>query len=846
MSALAAKLILENRASQSPFLDLANCGLSRLPLELGELTWLETLALSDGWLESAGQYQRVRKSPNQEAPNRQLKNLSAIAPLKRLQTLYLNDTELADLSTLPALPCLSTLSLANNPLTDLAALAQLKKLEWLNLADTRVHDLQPLAGLHNLQWLKLSGSDIADCTPLATLTGLTTLELDKTAVSDLGPLAGLERLTTLNLNSSQAGDLGPLTALHTLTTLNLSHTRVSDLTPLKSLIAQGRPVVLKAAMWGNDGITVEACPLQHPPPEQVLQGKAAMLAWFAEQKKQGNTLLQEARLVLFGRTGYDTARLLRQFRISRSAIPFSAAGGPGSVRSGNTLGPALGPGNSTLGLEVGQGSGPACGHYDFIAANGYPFRLHVWHFEPELAGFTALPALLAEPCLFLLLDQSENGQTDPAPHSPAARLQADWLRLIRPELACEAEHPAPPPQAAPVPVGHETQAATSGADAEAHTKPQPDDAATALGSAAPGQAAPDVHANAPILLFRQQSGAHSLHLQETRPGLQGCYGGDLSQVDNARALRVIIEEMLGKLPLCGERVPQSWLKIRQALEQQSAPLLPYADFLALCQQHWPDAEPDEIEPQAQQLCARLHASGAILHFSQHPRLRETLITNVPQVITTLHALTQDETIIARNYRFDRADCLRLWQIQAEPLAQLRAESRGNSRANFRADSGDELASELQTGNVLLDLLQHLEWAAPLPSGTGYLLCHELPPHRHEMLRKWQQSGDWVGLFRHQSLARNLIPRLLLRLLRFVAEPKLASTRCLLLKHGTSFVLVELASGKPEVRLSARGPARDALLKIVQTELTAINHGQPLVRIRPPPSTPSGPAQPNPL
>jgi len=44
MSKLAQKLIAENKRTQSTFLDLGNCGLTELPDELLECTWLENLS----------------------------------------------------------------------------------------------------------------------------------------------------------------------------------------------------------------------------------------------------------------------------------------------------------------------------------------------------------------------------------------------------------------------------------------------------------------------------------------------------------------------------------------------------------------------------------------------------------------------------------------------------------------------------------------------------------------------------------------------------------------------------------------------------------------------------------
>lgn len=51
MSELALLLIEENKQTRKPALDLGNCGLTRVPDAIGDCAWLETLILSNSWLE---------------------------------------------------------------------------------------------------------------------------------------------------------------------------------------------------------------------------------------------------------------------------------------------------------------------------------------------------------------------------------------------------------------------------------------------------------------------------------------------------------------------------------------------------------------------------------------------------------------------------------------------------------------------------------------------------------------------------------------------------------------------------------------------------------------------------
>ena len=85
MSKLAKYLINKEKKEKTKFLDLGNCGLTDLALEvpeLFELVWLETLVLSNGY-EDLRTRQKL-ESANAEAPN----NFSKLPPkLKSLKNL---------------------------------------------------------------------------------------------------------------------------------------------------------------------------------------------------------------------------------------------------------------------------------------------------------------------------------------------------------------------------------------------------------------------------------------------------------------------------------------------------------------------------------------------------------------------------------------------------------------------------------------------------------------------------------------------------------------------------------------------------------------------------------------
>ena len=100
--------------------------------------------------------------------SKDIHSLEGIEHLIALQWLDLNYTnQIADLTPLASLKNLTSLYLGRNQIADLTPLASLKNLTDLSLWQNQIADLTPLASLENLTSLHLSGNQIADLTPLA-------------------------------------------------------------------------------------------------------------------------------------------------------------------------------------------------------------------------------------------------------------------------------------------------------------------------------------------------------------------------------------------------------------------------------------------------------------------------------------------------------------------------------------------------------------------------------------------------------------------------------------------------------------------------------------------------------
>src|ERR1700709_667966 len=180
MSSMARDLIAKNRKNRGATLDLGNCGLSKIPTGISELTWLRSLSLSPIWFEYEGAFREGRMCTNSGESNTDVYDIGALSSLTGLEALGLRDTGVADIHPLAVLGALQYLDLAGSEVTDISALASLVQLRFVDLSNTGVRDLTPLSSLPALEFLNISATEVNDLRPLASLPSLRIIDASQT------------------------------------------------------------------------------------------------------------------------------------------------------------------------------------------------------------------------------------------------------------------------------------------------------------------------------------------------------------------------------------------------------------------------------------------------------------------------------------------------------------------------------------------------------------------------------------------------------------------------------------------------------------------------------------------
>ena len=160
-----------------------------------------------------------------DARNRGIKDLTGLEHAANLKEVdlggentssveYVNSNAISDFSPLEKLTDLVKLSLNGmSGLRDVSALASLTNLDTLYLNDTDVSDVSALVSLTDLDTLQLWRTGVSDVSALASLTNLYSLYLNDTAVSDVSALTSLTNLEFLNFYDTSVSDVSPLLGL---------------------------------------------------------------------------------------------------------------------------------------------------------------------------------------------------------------------------------------------------------------------------------------------------------------------------------------------------------------------------------------------------------------------------------------------------------------------------------------------------------------------------------------------------------------------------------------------------------------------------------------------------------
>ena len=194
-------------------------------------------------------------------------------------------------------------------------------------------------------------------------------------------------MQVLYLSSTQISDISALGGLKKLQYLDLRNTPITDLEPLLPLLGK---LDIKTK-WSDSDIIIGHNPLQFPPMEIAALGNAAVLRWFKEHKN-ADRYLNEAKVLLIGKTGAGKTSLRYKLRDPDAAMPAEK--------------------ESTHGVDVETVS--------FTDEKEREFKMHLWDFEGQQISLQTHQFFLSARALYIFVADQRTEKAD----------IDDWLKTV--------------------------------------------------------------------------------------------------------------------------------------------------------------------------------------------------------------------------------------------------------------------------------------------------------------------------------------------------------------------------------------------------------------------------------
>ena len=249
-------------------------------------------------------------------------------------------------------------------------------------------------------------------------------------------------------------------------------------------------------------------------------------------------------------------------------------------------------------------------------------------------------------------------------------------------------------------------------------------------------------------------------------------------------------------------VPETWLEVMKDCEGEASPMLTLEQFRKICVTH------GETEPAKQESLARLlHKLGAVLHFVDEPRLRDTTVLNPHWVTDGVYRLLRFK---------DRPESDGTLTL-AEALQALPGETEKTARFFLRLMERFEMCFPLDEGN---DGTLPTKWL--IPGALGQFQPEGVTA------ADWQKPGSVRLRYGYAPLPEGVLPRFIV-MTHLLSEGKPRWRNGVVLQDGQAAALVRRdPKQKHHVEVTAFGPEAERLrlLEIIQGNLKRIHADLP--------------------
>jgi internalin A len=299
--------------------------------------------------------------------------------------------------------------------------------------------------------------------------------------------------------------------------------------------------------------------------------------------------------------------------------------------------------------------------------------------------------------------------------------------------------------------------------------------------------------NSPLLIVKNEKQDRHREINERQ--LRGQFGNlketlaaNLATNRGFPEILDAIKYHVSKLPHIGSALPRTWVRVREALEEDPRNYMSLDEYLEICGQNGFTRQKDKL-----QLSGYLHDLGVCLHFQEDPLLRKTVILKPEWGTAAVYKVLDNETVISKHGEFNRADLAAIWD---EP-----------EYANMR----DEL----------LQLMLNFKLCYKIPESTDTYIAPQLLTENQPEY-SWDEADNLLLRYTYEFMPKGIVTRFIVAMHQFIADQRCVWRSGVILEKDQTRAEVIEHYGRREIRIRVAGKHKREVMTIVVHELDKIH------------------------
>jgi small GTP-binding protein len=304
--------------------------------------------------------------------------------------------------------------------------------------------------------------------------------------------------------------------------------------------------------------------------------------------------------------------------------------------------------------------------------------------------------------------------------------------------------------------------------------------------------------NSPILIIKneKQDRQKEINVNQLRGefgNLKDVIATNLATNRGLDKILIEVQHQLNQLPHIGQTLPKTWVKVRQALENDPRNYISLDEYLQICK----DSGIKERE-NALQLSDYLHDLGICLHFQNNEisPLYQTVILKPKWGTDAAYAVLDNPEVIRNFGRFSNKELAQIW-------------------------SADEYTGMYSS---LLELMKKFQLCYEIPQSKGIYIAPQLLTEQHPEY-DWDESENLILRYFYDFMPKSLVCQFIVAMHESIEVQNVWRSGVIIHKREYANTRAEIIEnyGKREIKIRVSGKNKRDLLTVVTHVLDKIHN-----------------------